>query len=85
MDAFTTLAELGVCRRPLRGFLEIALSGLLSIGARKIEIDNNLVLRNLDVVLLGSVQLFQSRFSDLIGLGVELLGITSLLVVTSTL
>ena len=59
MDTVSTLAGLCICWRPLRGFLKVAVQVLLTIGL-DVEVDDNMVLGDLDVVDLVSIDVLQS-------------------------
>ena len=59
MDALARLAHLGVGRRKFGCGLEVPLQGLLAVLATKVEVDDDVVLRDHDPMEPGGVQLLE--------------------------
>ena len=57
MDTLTTLADLGIGRRPLTRLCLVQVKALIAILVRNIKVDDNMVLRHLDIVEFRGIQL----------------------------
>ena len=60
MDTLTTLADLGIGRRPLTRLCQVQVKTLIAVLVRNIKVDDNMVLRHLDIVELRGIQLRKS-------------------------
>ena len=56
MDTPTTLADLGIGRRPLTRLCQVQVKALIAILIRNIKVDDDMVLRHLDIVELRGIQ-----------------------------
>ena len=57
MDALTAFADLGIGRRPLTRLCQVQVKALVAIFVRNIEVDDDMVLRHLDIVEFRGIQL----------------------------
>ena len=60
MDALTAFADLGIGRRPLTRLCQVQVKALVAIFVRNIEVDDDMVLRHLDIVEFRGIQLRKS-------------------------
>lgn len=73
MNPSTALTKLGVGWWKLTGLFEVSFGRFVSIRIRKIEVDYDMVLRDLYVMFLGRVNVRQLRIYNLTWFGGELL------------
>ena len=52
MDTMTTLTDLGIGWRPLTRLCQVQVKALVSVLVRNIKVDDNMVLRHLDIMEL---------------------------------
>ena len=60
MDTLTTLADLGIGWRPLTRLCQVQVKALIAVLVRNIKVDDDMVLRHLDIVEFRGIQLRKS-------------------------